>query len=53
MTDKNKDCQHIYRVTSPIDTVEICCKCGDERPCPILYNDSRFKEGKEPPSDAR
>jgi len=33
------NCDHQYEVGSPIDTVEVCIKCGDMKPCaPLIDN---------------
>lgn len=34
-------CRHQHEVWSPIDTVEVCVKCGDRRPCPPLIEQQR------------
>lgn len=36
------DCHHNFQVWSPIDTVEVCTKCGARQQC-----ESLFKANKE------
>lgn len=36
---KSEGCNHLYRVTSPIDSVEICQFCGDSRPCDLFVGE--------------
>jgi len=44
--------QHVYVVSSPIDTVEVCLSCDASRPCPTLYESERFKR-RPFPEDAK
>ncbi len=34
------ECNHLYRVSSPIDTVEVCERCHERRPCEPFTGDS-------------
>lgn len=32
-----EECDHVWDISSPIDTLEVCVKCGAERPCkPVI-----------------
>ena len=41
-------CQHEYRVTSPIDTIEQCPKCGHRRPCEPQYGAGEWHQSVVP-----
>jgi hypothetical protein len=44
---RQADCDHLYRVTSPIDGVEVCQWCGARRPCEAFAGDEYGPELKK------
>jgi hypothetical protein len=37
-------CEHQYEVWSPIDTIEICVKCGDKQRCEPLIGSATLPD---------